>query len=88
MTRCSAINSSLSFFLLFVFSFCCPFFFRPGLCDVSSLGLCVTNARDGPEPRDNPAALKVTTETLGFQHLDLEVTAPRRFERNRWRGGR
>ncbi|CAJ1364562.1 unnamed protein product [Effrenium voratum] len=26
---------------------------------------------------DNPSALKVTTETLGFQHLDLDVTAPR-----------
>lgn len=26
---------------------------------------------------DNPSSLKVTTETLGFQHLDLEVTAPR-----------
>ncbi|CAL1155095.1 unnamed protein product [Cladocopium goreaui] len=26
---------------------------------------------------DNPSSLKVTAETLGFQHLDLEVTAPR-----------
>ena len=29
---------------------------------------------------DNPPALKLTTETLGFQHLDLEVTAPRALD--------
>ena len=34
--------------------------------------------------RDNPPALKVTTETLGFQHLDLEVTAPRHLEAKTW----
>ena len=26
---------------------------------------------------DKPSALKITVETLGFQHLDLEVTVPR-----------